>query len=74
MFSSEKEVLSNKPKGANKYILFKDGTYLYLKVNDFFEYWNQDKWQQVGGAYHIKFDMNMVGIFPICPTVNGVVK
>ena len=59
------EIIDNAPNGANKYILYNDGTYLYLKVFDFFQYWNQGKWIVTGNTYYINFDLNMIGIFPI---------
>ena len=62
---SIEEIRKGAPRNANKYILFKDGTVLYLKAYDFFEYWNQSQWIQSGNSSHINFDLSMVGIFPL---------
>lgn len=62
---TEQEIRDGAPRGSNKYILFKDESVLYLRVNIFIEYWNQEKWNTVAGFYAIKFDLDMVGIYPI---------
>ena len=62
---TEQEIRDNAPPHANKYILYKDGSIVYLRANNFFEHWYEDKWYQCDNSEYITFDLNMIGIFPL---------
>ena len=62
---TEQEIRDNAPRHANKYVSYKDGSIVYLKANDFFEYWYEGEWYQCDNSEYITFDLNMIGIFPL---------
>ena len=59
------EIKKGRPPKANKYVLYKDGSVVYIRANNFFEYWYEGKWHQCGNSESINFDLYMVGIFPL---------
>lgn len=59
------QIKANAPPHANKYILYKDNSIVYLRANNFFEYWYEGEWHQCDNSECITFDLNMIGIFPL---------